>query len=136
MKNPEIIEQAGAIVFKKTDTGPLILIVKAKKDPSHWIFPKGHIDPGESAGEAGLRECEEEAGVTGEIIRSAGTEEFVMQDKCFRVAYFLVRFGRVIGSGESGREPRFCTPDEAENLLSFPAARNLMARMLPFIDQA
>jgi len=37
-----IIEQAGAIVFKNTEAGPLILLIRAKKDPSHWIFPKGH----------------------------------------------------------------------------------------------
>jgi 8-oxo-dGTP pyrophosphatase MutT (NUDIX family) len=129
-----IIEQAGAIVFKPTKSGPLILIVKAKKDPSHWIFPKGHIDPGETAEEAGIRELEEEAGIAGEIVRPAGTEEFTVSDKIYRVAYFLVRFTEVTGPGEPGREPRFCTIDQALSLLSFPAARELVKKMRVFMN--
>ncbi len=128
-----IIEQAGAIVFKPAKSGPLILIVKAKKDPSHWIFPKGHIDPGETAEEAGLRELGEEAGIAGKIVQAAGTEEFTAADKTYRVAYFLVRYTAVIGPGEPGREPHFCTLDEALSLLSFPAARELVKKMKDFM---
>jgi 8-oxo-dGTP pyrophosphatase MutT (NUDIX family) len=44
------VVQAGAIVFKR-DVGELrVLIVTAKQNPSYWIFPKGHIEPGETAG--------------------------------------------------------------------------------------
>jgi diadenosine hexaphosphate hydrolase (ATP-forming) len=128
-----VIEQAGAIVFKSSESGPSILIVKAKKDPSHWIFPKGHIDPGETAPEAGIRELAEEAGVTGSIVRPAGVEVFTAGGKEYRVAYFLVRFDLVTGRGEEGREPRFCPAEEALSLLSFPAARELLKTNLSFM---
>jgi ADP-ribose pyrophosphatase YjhB (NUDIX family) len=131
-----IIEQAGAIVFKNTEAGPLILIVRAKKDPSHWIFPKGHIDPGETAEDAGIRECAEEAGVVGRIVRRAGVEEFSMADKMYRVTYFLVRYASVSGKGETARQPRFCTIDDALSLLSFPASKEMLKNMRSWIVSA
>ena len=131
-----IIEQAGAIVFKNTEAGPLILLVRAKKDPSHWIFPKGHIDQGETAEEAGIRECAEEAGVAGRIVRPAGMEEYSVADATYRIAYFLVRYVSVSGEPETGRWPRFCTIDEALSLLSFSALREMLKNMHPFIVAA
>ena len=38
-----------------------VLLLKHKS--GSWVFPKGHIDPGETALQAALREVEEEAGV-------------------------------------------------------------------------
>ena len=38
--------------------------------PGFWIFPKGHVEPGETAAQAGVRETEEEAGVTGDLARA------------------------------------------------------------------
>lgn len=38
-----------------------VLLLKHKS--GSWVFPKGHIDPGETPLEAALREVEEEAGV-------------------------------------------------------------------------
>ena len=48
-----------------------VLLVKRKKDPykDMWCLPIGFAETGEEVHEAALRELEEEAGVTGEIIR-------------------------------------------------------------------
>ena len=35
------IAQAGGIVFDSVDGQPRILLVTARRAPSHWIFPKG-----------------------------------------------------------------------------------------------
>lgn len=50
---------AGGLVF---DARGQVLVLR-HQDGS-WVFPKGHIDPGETALEAALREIAEEAGVT------------------------------------------------------------------------
>jgi len=47
-----------------------------------WSLPKGHIEPGESAEQAALREVKEETGVRSEILAPLGTIDFwFMADK-------------------------------------------------------
>lgn len=41
-----------------------------------WSLPKGHIEPGESAEQAAMREIEEETGIVGVVLGELGTIEF------------------------------------------------------------
>jgi 8-oxo-dGTP pyrophosphatase MutT (NUDIX family) len=41
-----------------------------------WSLPKGHIEPGETAEEAAVREVAEETGICGEVIGELGTIDF------------------------------------------------------------
>jgi ADP-ribose pyrophosphatase YjhB (NUDIX family) len=41
-----------------------------------WSLPKGHIEPGETAQEAAVREVAEETGIRGEVIGELGTIDF------------------------------------------------------------
>ena len=50
------------------------LMCHSKKD-GHWFFPGGHIETGESAPEALMREIQEEVGATGEVRRFIGASE-------------------------------------------------------------
>ena len=59
------IPQAGAIVFRADGDRTTVLLVRSKKDPTIWVFPKGHIDGNESERETAVRETWEEAGVSG-----------------------------------------------------------------------
>lgn len=52
------VRGAGGVVFRP-DGAVLVL----RHLEGTWVFPKGHLDPGERALEAALREVEEEAGV-------------------------------------------------------------------------
>src|SRR6476646_10984685 len=60
-----VVRQAGAIAVRKSGAAHEVFIVRAKKNPGDWIFPKGHIEPGESAPDAAVRELLEEGGVIG-----------------------------------------------------------------------
>ena len=101
----EIVYQAGAITFRQ-DKGELkILLIRSKKDPSKWIFPKGHIECDETAQQACIRELFEEAGVEGEIVGKAGDLEFMLKDKSYKVIYYLCRYLKKSGEGEAGRSP-------------------------------
>jgi 8-oxo-dGTP pyrophosphatase MutT (NUDIX family) len=120
-----IVPQAGAVAFRAGDRGPEVLLVKAKKDPTVWIFPKGHIETGESSEATALRELREEAGVDGTIVRSLGALEFESGFKTVHVEYFLVRYAREVPPAES-RERQWCAYERALELLEFPNARQLL----------
>lgn len=52
---------AGAVVFRRTERGPRLLVLRAYKN---WDFPKGMIEPGENELDAARRETAEETGLT------------------------------------------------------------------------
>ena len=120
------VEQAGGIVFRHSRAGISILLVRAKRDPSAWIFPKGHIEPGETARETAVRETREEAGVQGEAIGEIGDpQEFQWEGQWFRVRYFLIRM--ISESDETdGREKAWFLIDKALKRVSFKSARALL----------
>ena len=51
------------------------MLVSGSKDPNRWVVPGGGIEPTEDTRVAALRECEEEAGVTGQLGRCLGNFE-------------------------------------------------------------
>ena len=51
---------AGAVVFRRSDRGIRILLLRAYKN---WDFPKGLVEPGENELSAAKREVEEETGL-------------------------------------------------------------------------
>ncbi|MGA2507321.1 MAG: NUDIX domain-containing protein [Chitinispirillaceae bacterium] len=129
-----IIQQAGAILVKP-GTPPMVLLIRAKKDTSHWIFPKGHIEPGEKAENAAVRELLEEAGIKGKPVRQAGNSEYRLNNRRYHVVYFLLTYCSTENNGEIGRFPRWCTIDEAMKLLSFHDSREILSLMTPYIIQ-
>ena len=56
------VEGAGGVVFD--DRGRVLCIREAS---GAWVFPKGHVDPGEDHLTTALREVEEEAGVVAKV---------------------------------------------------------------------
>lgn len=61
----EIVREptAGGIVFRRGQKGNIeILLIQDSRD--RWTIPKGHIEEGEKAEEAAVREVGEEAGLT------------------------------------------------------------------------
>jgi ADP-ribose pyrophosphatase YjhB (NUDIX family) len=121
-----VVEQAGGIVFRRERAGISILLVRAKRDPSAWIFPKGHIEPGETARATAVRETREEAGVHGEAIGEIGDpQEFELAGRWYRVQYFLMRMTSESDETD-GREKAWFPFDEALDRVSFESARALL----------
>lgn len=52
---------AGGVVVRITDGRPLFLLIRDSY--RNWGFPKGHLEPGETADAAALREVAEETGL-------------------------------------------------------------------------
>jgi ADP-ribose pyrophosphatase len=69
----EVVVHAGSVVIAAMPTADTVLLVRQYRHPAGdwlWELPAGSIDPGESAEDAGRRECHEELGViAGEVGR-------------------------------------------------------------------
>src|SRR4029079_14201711 len=114
------------IVFRRNGAGISILLVRAKRDPSAWIFPKGHIEPGETARAPAVRETREEAGVQGEAIGEVGDpHEFEWAGRWYRVQYFLIQMTSEWDETD-GRARAWFSFDEALDRISFTSARDLL----------
>lgn len=121
-----VVEQGGGIVFRRDRAGISILLVRAKRDPSAWIFPKGHIERGETSRATAVRETMEEAGVQGEAIGKIGEpQEFEWAGRWYRVQYFLIRLTSESDETD-GREKAWFPFDEALDRVSFASARDLL----------
>jgi 8-oxo-dGTP pyrophosphatase MutT (NUDIX family) len=58
---PKHPRAAGAVVFRRTDSGVRLLVLRAYKN---WDFPKGMVDAGEDQLDAAKRELAEETGLS------------------------------------------------------------------------
>ena len=114
---------AGAVVFRRTDRGVRLLVLRAYKN---WDFPKGMLEPGESDLDAAKRECAEETGLADLDFPFGDAHKDTLAYAGGKVArYFLAETAQAAitlpVSPELGRpehhEWRWVSFEEAEDLL-------------------
>ncbi len=69
------VHSAGGFVVNPEKKELEFLLIKNSFD-DRWTIPKGHLDPGESAEQAAVREISEEAGVTSKVIEHLGKNKY------------------------------------------------------------
>jgi 8-oxo-dGTP pyrophosphatase MutT (NUDIX family) len=128
-----VVPQAGAIVYRMEKGAPHVLIVRAKRNPGNFIFPKGNVETGETEAEAAVRELQEEAGVIGTVIWDAGYSSYVRDGFTHHVRFFLLRYDATLNQGEYGRYPTWYPVEQALAILTIADSRDLLRSMIPFM---
>ncbi|MBI1319825.1 MAG: NUDIX domain-containing protein [Candidatus Hydrogenedens sp.] len=142
-------ETAGGVVIDSA--GRVLAIVRdieREGEVRHEVrLPKGHIDPGETAEAAAVREVREESGYgLVEIIADLGegTSEFDFRGKHHvrRERYFLMRLTdsareapAPTNDEEALFEPRWLAPEEAADAMTYESERDFVLRALNFLEQ-
>jgi len=125
-----VVEGAGGVVIN--ETGDVLLI---RHRNGSWVFPKGHIESGESKVDAAVREVEEEAGVQATVVdpRQTWQTEYVNpRREGRRITWYLLRSP---ATEAVMREPIFPSggffpPDEALGMLAFEEDRAMLRHVL------
>lgn len=74
----QLIKRAGVVIYKIEQLNIYYLLITALANENLYILPQGHVEKGESAEAAAIREAEEEAGIICDIKESLG---FFIHDK-------------------------------------------------------
>jgi 8-oxo-dGTP pyrophosphatase MutT (NUDIX family) len=99
-----------------------------------WSLPKGHIEQGETAEQAAVREVEEETGIIGRVVAPLGTIDFwfVAEDRRVHktVHHFLLRAlgGELCDDDVEVAEVAWVPLDELESRLAYADERRLVRR--------
>ena len=124
------VEGAGGVVFRSN--GRVLLLRHLE---GTWVFPKGHIDPGEDALSAAIREVEEEAGVAARCPDTA-LRETTRYENARGIPRIITWFLLLSEAQEPVLrevlfpEGGFFTPEEARTKLSFAEDKRLLDAMV------
>lgn len=117
--------------------GDTVLLVQRAKGPRAgiWSLPGGHIEPGETAREAAIRELREETGVEAEILGLADVHDVIYRDAhgAVSVHYVLTVYwgrwaaGEPVGASDSA-DARFVPLRDIGRYPLTPGAADLIRR--------
>ena len=117
---------AGGVVVRDDGPSRRFLLVTARRQPGQWVFPKGHIEDGETVEQAAIREVLEEAGVKATVVSPLGASQYKTARELVRAQFFLMRYVSEEQPGE-GRRRAWFTAAEAQRALLYEDARLLIA---------
>ena len=133
----KIIKQAAAIPYRIKKDQIEILILTSRNNKK-WIVPKGIIEKKHSAALTALKETEEEAGVSGQIIREVvGTYKYEKWGGVCRVKVFPLRVTEVFDKWDEMefRKRKWVKPKEAISKVKPKKLSKLISKSIRIIKK-
>jgi 8-oxo-dGTP diphosphatase len=132
---------AGGVIYRVVEAQVEVALIATDRG-GRWGLPKGHVNRGETAEAAALREVAEETGLEGEIIRHLATIEYWFRAGSSRVHkyvdLFLIRYasGDVRPQETEVDDARWFPLDEALSLVSFERERDVLNQVAAIMRDA
>ena len=136
---------AGGVLIRRVGGAWMVAVMRpAGSRPGVWVLPKGHIDRGETAQGAALREVAEETGLRGRTLAPLGEIAYWYTSEGERVLKTVAFFLLAYRSGTIGRLPqafrhevaeaRWLALAEAPTRLAFPGERRVAANAREMVE--
>ena len=131
---------AGGIVFREENGGLGVLVTQSSAHDG-WIFPKGHLEHGETASDAALREVKEETGVDARIVERVGAIRYVFRARGRQVAktaqFYLMEYagGRTNDASPEVNAVLWVPEERVTSTLSFANEATLWAKARGLLQQ-
>jgi 8-oxo-dGTP pyrophosphatase MutT (NUDIX family) len=132
---------AGGVLFRRTATGPVFLLIRDSY--RNWGFPKGHLESGEEAAAAAVREIAEETGLTDLVLHGSIREidwHFRFRGRLIHktCTFFLFESptGEAVPQADEGISAcRWMPFDEALRTVSYANAREVLREAGTLVSQ-
>ena len=131
---------AGGIVFRE-DNGQVVVLVTQSSAHDGWIFPKGHLEHGETSSDAALREVKEETGVDARILERVGTISYGFRVRGRQIAktalFYLMEYvgGKTSDESPEVRAVTWVPLGKVAGTLSYANEAGLWARAQGLLEQ-
>jgi len=118
--------QAGGVIFHGDQ------VVLRRANDGALVFPKGHVEEGESLEETAIREALEETGLHARVVAPLGTHLFPYKQKMRHVTWFLMEATAETADWQThlGKDTVLLSPIEATRKLSHEESRTLLQRAI------
>lgn len=141
MPDPTVETSAGGIVFRLTDSGPRVLLIRDRY--GNWGFPKGHVKTDEPLEAAAVREIAEETTLTDvKLHRPLGVIDWLFRSEGRSIHKFCHYFLCESDSGaaspqknEGISECAWLTPQDSLDRATFDNARDILRAALRQVEQ-
>jgi 8-oxo-dGTP diphosphatase len=133
MGEGDIVRAGGGLVWRRTDSGDVDVVLVHRPAYDDWSFPKGKLDPGETEEQAALREVEEETGLRCKLGPEVGTTEYRdSRNRRKTVRYWQMRpVDGTLSPANEVDDARWVPLAEVRRLLSYDRDRRLLAAFDP-----
>ena len=126
----------GAVVYNQIDDEIKYLVIKNRRS-SHWSFPKGHVERGESLEDTAKREVLEETGVHIDLIPDFITEsEYTIQgrvEKTVNIFLASTKDDKITIQEEEIDDYKWLSFDEAMSKLKFENDKKILNKAHDFL---
>lgn len=131
----------GAVVFTMTEDGLRYLLVQEKE--GFWVFPKGHMEEGETEKDTADREIREETGLSVRFIegfRAVDEHNLAREghpERVKRTVYFLAAYENQAFRPQEKEISRIALMDYAEAMAAFrfDSFKEILAKANTFLQQ-
>jgi 8-oxo-dGTP pyrophosphatase MutT (NUDIX family) len=129
----DIVRAAGGLVWRRTPSDDVELVLVHRPAYDDWSFPKGKLHAGETEEEAAIREVEEETGLRCRLGPELGTTSYRDNRKRMKTVRYwqMTPVDGVLAPANEIDDARWVPLEAARGLLSYDRDRRLLTDFGP-----